>query len=101
LEANSLRNTLFTGSGSAVGHPDGPKLWPIGVGQRQGVDGRRERPEVEGIACWQGRILAVGSTAEMRTLIGRAHRSSMPTALGLCRVFTIAMPMFWFRIAAQ
>lgn len=30
----------------------------------------RERPEVEGVACWQGRILAVGSTTEVRTLAG-------------------------------
>lgn len=30
----------------------------------------RERPEVEAIAAWRGRILAVGSTTQIRTLIG-------------------------------
>ena len=30
----------------------------------------RERPEVEAIAAWHGRILAVGSTTQIRTLIG-------------------------------
>src|SRR5437660_1338859 len=30
----------------------------------------RERPEVEAVACWQGRILALGTTTEIRTLAG-------------------------------
>lgn len=29
-----------------------------------------ERPEVEAVACWQGRILALGSTAEIRAFAG-------------------------------
>lgn len=58
--------------GNVQAHPDGPskviadlvivnaKIWTVDP----------ERPEVEALACWKGRILAVGSTTEIRTLIG-------------------------------
>lgn len=56
----------------ALSHPDVPpkiaadlvvvngKIWTVD----------RDKPEVEALACWKGRILAVGTTAEIRTLIG-------------------------------
>lgn len=69
----ALVGVLFlVAAGRAAAHPESPpkatadlvlvnaKVWT----------GERERPEVEAIACWQGRILAVGTTNDIRTLIG-------------------------------
>lgn len=53
-------------------HPDGPPRTPADLvvvnAKIWTVD--RERPEVEAAAAWRGRILAVGTTAEIRTFIG-------------------------------
>jgi predicted amidohydrolase YtcJ len=57
---------------SALAHPEGPpkvtadlvivnaKIWTVD----------KAKPEVEALASWRGRIIAVGTTAEIRTLIG-------------------------------
>src|SRR3954471_15991577 len=59
-------------TGSLQAHPVGPpkatadlvlvnaKIWTVD----------RDRPEAEAVACWRGRILAIGTTAEIRTLVG-------------------------------
>src|SRR4051794_15846854 len=63
-------------AGVAPAHPETPpkvsadlvivnaKVWTVD----------RDRPEVEAVACWQGRILATGSSADIRTLIGPKTR---------------------------
>jgi len=53
-------------------HPDGPPRTPADLvvlnAKIWTVD--RDRPEVEAAAAWQGRILAVGTTSEIRNLAG-------------------------------
>lgn len=64
--------TLMLLALTTAAHPDGPpkiaadlvlvnaKIWTVDA----------ERPEVEAAACWQGRILALGSTTDMRAFAG-------------------------------
>lgn len=59
-------------AGAARAHPDGaPKVAAdLVVVNAKVWTGDKSRPEVEALACWGGRVLAVGPTADIRSLIG-------------------------------